>query len=136
MTADPTPPSVPQGADDETPAWAGVADRECGEHRPTTWRAWCFACSEWCYENAPCRGCELPSLRAEVERLRGLSDSRDDQAAALEPIVSDLVQAVTHYRFWFGDSCGCDDDPCPVAFADEIVAAASRGVGGDEMGRG
>jgi hypothetical protein len=26
---------------------------------------------EWCYPDAPCRGCELPVLRAEVERLRG-----------------------------------------------------------------
>ena len=25
---------------------------------------------EWCYPDAPCRGCELPVLRAEVERLR------------------------------------------------------------------
>ena len=41
----------------------GHEERECGEHRTTGARAWCFDCTEWCYPTAPCRGCELPVLR-------------------------------------------------------------------------
>lgn len=50
----------------------GHAGRECGEHRPTGLggRAWCFDCSEWCYPSEPCARCELPQLRATVERLQ------------------------------------------------------------------
>src|SRR5690349_7101429 len=46
------------------PKWEGYAERECGDHRTTGGRAWCFSCSEWCYERIPCRGCEMPLLRA------------------------------------------------------------------------
>jgi hypothetical protein len=38
----------------------------CGcetEHRPTIGRAWCFACSEWCYPSSLC-------VRGEVEVFR------------------------------------------------------------------
>ena len=48
----------------------GHPDRECGLHRTTGGRAWCFTCSEWCYPSQPCAGCELPQLRATVERLQ------------------------------------------------------------------
>lgn len=51
-------------------SFVGHADRECGEHRTVGYRAWCFTCSEWCYPDWPCKGCELPALRAEVEALR------------------------------------------------------------------
>lgn len=56
----------------------GHQPRECGEHRTVgTHRAWCYQCQEWCYpstsEGLPCRGCELPMLRA---RIRGLETSR------------------------------------------------------------
>lgn len=47
----------------------GHEGRECGEHRTTGQRAWCHDCSEWCYPELPCKGCELPQLRAEVQRL-------------------------------------------------------------------
>jgi hypothetical protein len=47
----------------------GHDGRECGEHRTTGSRAWCFDCSEWCYPEEPCKGCELPKLRARLERL-------------------------------------------------------------------
>lgn len=48
----------------------GFADRECGEHRTVgSHRAWCHACSEWCYPDSPCKGCELPILRAKIESL-------------------------------------------------------------------
>jgi hypothetical protein len=49
----------------------GHDGRECGEHRTTGQRAWCHSCTEWCYPDGPCKGCELPQLHAEVERLRG-----------------------------------------------------------------
>lgn len=51
-------------------AFEGHDGRECGEHRTTGQRAWCHGCSEWCYPDQPCKGCELPQLRAEVERLQ------------------------------------------------------------------
>jgi hypothetical protein len=47
----------------------GHAGRECGEHRTTGARAWCHGCAEWCYPDAPCKGCELPQLRARVAEL-------------------------------------------------------------------
>ena len=50
--------------------WNGVEQRECGEHQSTGRRAWCFGCTEWCYGDIPCRGCELPGLRAEIKRLK------------------------------------------------------------------
>lgn len=49
----------------------GHTPRECGEHRTTGLRAWCFTCSDWCYPEQPCVGCEWPMLRAEVRRLVG-----------------------------------------------------------------
>ena len=49
--------------------WEGFAKRECGEHRTTGQRAWCFDCHEWCYETIPCKGCELPILRARIAEL-------------------------------------------------------------------
>lgn len=49
--------------------FAGHADRECGEHRTLGGRAWCHDCTEYCYPTGPCRGCELPALRAERDRL-------------------------------------------------------------------
>ena len=42
--------------------WEGFTERECSEHRTTGGRAWCFDCSEWCYERVPCKGCERPQL--------------------------------------------------------------------------
>jgi hypothetical protein len=49
--------------------FAGLDGRECGEHRTTGRRAWCHDCTEWCYPDAPCKGCELPQLRARVAEL-------------------------------------------------------------------
>ena len=46
----------------------GHDGRECGEHRTTGPRAWCFNCQEWCYPGILCRGCELPLLRARAEQ--------------------------------------------------------------------
>lgn len=42
--------------------FAGLPDSECGEHRPTGHRAWCYRDGEWCSPDAPCRGCERPLL--------------------------------------------------------------------------
>lgn len=51
-------------------AFEGLPDRECGEHRTTGPRAWCFACTEWCYPEEPCKGCELPTLRSALAAAR------------------------------------------------------------------
>lgn len=54
-----------------SPNFEGHEPRECGEHRTVgAHRAWCHDCTEWCYPNGPCKGCELPQLRAEVARLK------------------------------------------------------------------
>ena len=45
----------------------GIEPRECGRHHSTGHRAWCFDCTEWCYADSLCRGCELPGLRARAE---------------------------------------------------------------------
>lgn len=62
--------------------WEGHDERECGEHRTTGTRAWCFNDHEWCYPNAPCRGCELPILRRRL-------DSAIDQWTLAELAVRD-----------------------------------------------
>jgi hypothetical protein len=55
---------------DHKPDWEGFEQRECGEHRTVgSHRAWCFEDSEWCYPTIPCRGCELPVLRARITEL-------------------------------------------------------------------
>lgn len=48
----------------DAPEWLGFDNRECGEHRPLIERAWCSQCREYCYQQSPCKGCELPLLRA------------------------------------------------------------------------
>lgn len=49
--------------------FAGHSRRDCGEHRSTGTRAWCFDCTEWCYPHAPCVRCEVPQLRARLDRI-------------------------------------------------------------------
>jgi hypothetical protein len=49
--------------------FTGHTERECGEHRTTGPRAWCHECCEWCYPEEPCKGCELPQLRAHLALL-------------------------------------------------------------------
>lgn len=48
--------------------WEGNPDRNCGEHRTTGARAWCFDCSEWCYPNILCHGCiDFRTLLAPID---------------------------------------------------------------------
>jgi hypothetical protein len=43
--------------------FTGHEPRECGEHRTVgAHRAWCFACTEWCYPSDGCKGCRLGLL--------------------------------------------------------------------------
>jgi len=49
----------------------GWVPRECGEHRTTGDRAWCFDCSEWCSTASPCVRCERGILLREIRRLSG-----------------------------------------------------------------
>ena len=56
------------------PNFEGHPGRECGEHRTVgSHRAWCHDCSEWCYPASPCKGCELPLLRATIKE-RDMTD--------------------------------------------------------------
>ena len=48
------------------PNFEGHEGRDCGDHRTLGQRAWCGDCSEYCYPDQPCAGCERPKLR-EVE---------------------------------------------------------------------
>lgn len=73
---------------DSKPNFEGHPNSECGEHRTVgSHRAWCFNDTEWCYPHAPCRGCELPVLRAVADAARatlditGLNDALQKRAA-------------------------------------------------------
>lgn len=58
---------------DEEKHFEGHEGRECGEHRTVgAHRAWCYTCNEWCYPSNGCKGCEIPRLEAEIDRLRDL----------------------------------------------------------------
>lgn len=66
--------------------FTGYAGRECGEHRTVgAHRAWCHDCSEWCYPEMPCKGCELPKLRAELSQFYDL---------AAEPTLAEALGAI------------------------------------------
>lgn len=60
----------------------GHEGRECGEHRTLGGRAWCYACSTYCYPNDPCPGCELPQLREALEVIRDHAHSRPAEDVA------------------------------------------------------
>ncbi len=60
---------------DEAGRFHGHQPRECGEHRTVgSHRAWCFACSEWCYPSSPCVRCEIASLRGTQPRVPQCGD--------------------------------------------------------------
>jgi hypothetical protein len=67
----------------EGKGFAGYEGRECGEHRTVGPRAWCFDCSEWCSFETPCKGCELPGLRAELEQVKAELDALDGALAGV-----------------------------------------------------
>jgi hypothetical protein len=52
----------------------GHEGRECGEHYAVrSHRAWCHDCTEWCYPERPCKGCDAPRMRAfVVEAMKAL----------------------------------------------------------------
>jgi hypothetical protein len=77
----------------------GHPDRECGEHRTTGERAWCHGCQEWCYPDSPCKGCELPQLRSQLEVYRNHElavaverDAYRDELIAATAEIADLRQ--------------------------------------------
>jgi hypothetical protein len=79
----------------------GFTPRECAEHRTTGGRAWCHSDQEWCYPTDPCRGCELPQLRAALSRLASaaglvcvvLADAGRLHATTGGPELADLAAA-------------------------------------------
>lgn len=84
----------------------GHAGRECGEHRTTGHRAWCHGCTEWCYPDAPCKGCELLQLRTRVAELEtalrvhfrdvlgDIADSHIDDPERRGEMIKDVVEAL------------------------------------------
>jgi hypothetical protein len=86
-----------------TGAFTGYEGRECGEHRTTGGRAWCFDDSEWCSHAVACRGCELAGLRkraeqAEAERDQARADAKSwhdtyqDYANAADAFLTELLE--------------------------------------------
>ncbi len=71
--------------------WTGFEERECGEHRTTGLRAWCFACSEWCYPESACAGCERPRLDRVLDAARNaVHDGSGKHMAALAKALKEL----------------------------------------------
>ena len=80
--------------------FAGHEPRDCGEHRTTGGRAWCFECTEWCSPRRPCKGCELPALRRRMGLLEALLIEGDQLIAHLtanpdELYVHDITNTIT-----------------------------------------
>jgi hypothetical protein len=45
-------------------SWECACSTDPEDHRPTIGRAWCFACTEWCYPSALC-------VRGDLVRVQG-----------------------------------------------------------------
>ncbi len=61
----------------------GHQPRDCGEHRTLgSHRAWCYDCSQYCYPDAGCNGCEIPALTADRDRARDIAVALEQQNAA------------------------------------------------------
>lgn len=63
----------------------GHESSPCGEHRTVgEHRAWCHACTEWCYPTMPCLGCgHADELTAAVPLLLERSDLLDEAVELL-----------------------------------------------------
>jgi hypothetical protein len=90
--------------------FVGWLGRDCGEHRTVgDYRAWCHACSEWCYSNdldAACHGCRMPHMEAWVEQywtlrrdLTTLIDAADEAGKRKVRIV-DVEIALAAEKPW------------------------------------
>jgi hypothetical protein len=105
-------------------SFTGLEGRGCGEHRTTGSRAWCFDDGEWCYPEAPCRGCELPGLRQKL-------GAAEAEVARLE---REQLATKLHLRRSHGCSGGAPDHDAPAwrRQLDELeaqVAALTQEVG-------
>lgn len=65
---------------------------------------------------------KLPETIDYWAKMRDPNDVAEDAAVALAREVQRLqreasrhIEALEHYDAWFGDECGCSDDPCPIA---------------------
>lgn len=113
-------------SDDTRPNFEGHAERECGDHRTVgPHRAWCYDCHEWCYPEGACRGCELPGLRAESERLREALE----ETARLALKVHDLTDHWSECPAPPDAEC----DECHDYFAAKAALAASLSETGGEQ---
>ncbi len=106
MSAD-TPTGQP------APNFEGRTGRTCGEHRTVgPHRAWCFDCSEWCYPDEPCHGCD-PRIYTQAQLDEAFAAGRAAQLA------DDIALAEQHdVLYASGEPCGepyCKDPGrCPA----------------------
>jgi hypothetical protein len=92
----------------------GRSERECGGHHTVGSRAWCPTCSEWCSPAGPCKGCELPALRAELARLRSDQCVRCG-GTRTEPGSGDHDIAVHQDNPYTGEPCSaCQQGPAGI----------------------
>lgn len=79
---------------DRLPNFEGHESRECGEHRTVgSYRAWCHDCSQWCYPEMPCNGCQIPKLEAEINKLNA------EKAETIE-VLSWCPTTITVDQWW------------------------------------
>lgn len=123
----------PDGQSTE-PAWEGRALRECGEHRTTGSRAWCYDCTEWCYLGAPCTRCELPYLRVELaemtadrDRWRAAGERYSQQREDLRSELAEVRAAAERARQQNIDRTVRHEDEVERLRGELAEATASRG---------
>ena len=82
---------------DEHGCFVGHPGRDCGEHRTTGDRAWCFDCSEWCYPSMPCVRCEAPVLRRVAANLAEALRSAMHLTSEGYPSYGRMLEALAAY---------------------------------------
>ena len=61
-------------------------------------RVWCLVDSEWCYQAMPCRGCELPQLRARLAGLEAVASRLLDLIAKDFPDMEAVCDRINDFR--------------------------------------
>lgn len=77
--------------------FAGLAGRQCREHRTVgPHRAWCFDCSEWCYPQEPCRGCD-PRIYTQAHLDAAVSNARGAQPCVPDGMTPEKLEQIADY---------------------------------------
>jgi hypothetical protein len=96
----------------------GLPGRECGEHRTLGGRAWCHDCTEYCYPEGPCRGCELPGLRAALDKITAALQEIEREATG-----SGILQPGAAYAFGvLAQACGVQPGDTAADLAARLTA--------------